>query len=62
VIAAALAVYGVSLDEAVRKVLSRLNNGGNRLRMLWVSVPSSSGKTTTTVKLTQQLENRACVF
>src|ERR1017187_1648566 len=57
VITASLAVFETSLDEAARKVLSRLN-AGNRLRMMWVSGPSSSGKTTTTVKLTQRLENQ----
>ena len=38
VIAASLAVYESSLDDAARKVLSRLN-AGNRLRMMWVSGP-----------------------
>jgi uridine kinase len=61
VIAASLDVYERSLDEAAQKVLSRLGTG-DRLRMMWVSGPSSSGKTTTTVKLTQRLENRACGF
>ena len=62
VITASLAVYEASLDEAAGKVLSRLNNGGNRLRMMWVSGPSSSGKTTTTVKLTQRLEKQGLRF
>ena len=48
VIEASLEVYERSLDEAAQKVLSRLN-AGDRLRMMWVSGPSSSGKTTTTV-------------
>jgi uridine kinase len=61
VIAASLAVYEASLDEAARKVLSRLK-AGNRLRMMWVSGPSSSGKTTTTVKLTQRLEKQGLRF
>jgi uridine kinase len=61
VIAASLAAYEASLDEAARKVLSRLN-AGNRLRMMWVSGPSSSGKTTTTVKLTQRLEKQGLRF
>jgi hypothetical protein len=35
---------------------------GDNLRMLWVSGPSSSGKTTTTVKLTERLQQAAaCV-
>ena len=42
VIDASLAVYEASLDEAAQKVVSRLNAGG-RLRMMWVSGPSSSG-------------------
>jgi uridine kinase len=61
VIEASLAVYEQSLDEAAQKVLSRLN-AGDRLRMMWVSGPSSSGKTTTTVKLTQRLEKRGLRF
>jgi len=61
VIDASLAVYEASLDEAAQKVVSRLN-AGNRLRMIWVSGPSSSGKTTTTVKLTQRLEKQGLRF
>jgi uridine kinase len=58
---ASLAAYEASLDEAAQKVVSRLN-AGNRLRMIWVSGPSSSGKTTTTVKLTQRLKKRGLRF
>lgn len=61
VIAAALDAYERSLDEAAGKVLTRLNRG-DRLRMMWVSGPSSSGKTTTTVKLTQRLEKQGLRF
>ncbi len=61
VIDASLAVYEASLDEAAQKVVSRLN-AGNRLRMIWVSGPSSSGKTTTTVKLTQRLKKQGLRF
>ena len=61
VIDASLAVYEASLDEAAQKVVSRLN-AGNRLRMIWVSGPSSSGKTTTTVKLTQRLKKEGLRF
>jgi uridine kinase len=61
VIDASLAVYESSLDEAAQKVVSRLN-AGNRLRMIWVSGPSSSGKTTTTVKLTQRLKKQGVRF
>ncbi|HTS16218.1 MAG TPA: ATP cone domain-containing protein [Verrucomicrobiae bacterium] len=56
-----LAAYEASLDEAARKVMSRLNAGDN-LRMLWVSGPSSSGKTTTTVKLTERLQKHGLKF
>ena len=56
-----LAVYEGSLDEAAGKVISRLN-AGDRIRMIWVSGPSSSGKTTTTVKLTERLEKSGLHF
>jgi uridine kinase len=56
-----LAVYESLLDEAARKILARLGVGDN-LRMLWICGPSSSGKTTTTVKLTQQLERQGLRF
>src|SRR5258705_55269 len=42
-----LAIYEKSLDDAAQKVLDRINRG-DPLRMMWVSGPSSSGKTTTT--------------
>jgi uridine kinase len=61
VIAESLALYEQSLDEAAGKVLSRLNSG-DPLRMMWVSGPSSSGKTTTTVKLTERLEKHGLRF
>jgi uridine kinase len=56
-----LAVYESSLDEAAQKVLNRLN-AGDPLRMMWISGPSSSGKTTTTVKLTERLERHGLRF
>lgn len=61
VVADSLALYEQALDEAAEKVISRLRNGDN-LRMIWVSGPSSSGKTTTTVKLTQRLEKHGLRF
>lgn len=61
VAAASLALYEQSLDEAAEKILSRLRND-DPLRMIWVSGPSSSGKTTTTVKLTQRLERHGLRF
>lgn len=56
-----LAVYEAALDEAARKVMKRID-AGDPLRMIWVSGPSSSGKTTTTVKLTQRLEKQGLRF
>jgi uridine kinase len=56
-----LAAYEQSLDDAANKVVSRLD-AGDRIRMLWVAGPSSSGKTTTTVKLTERLEKRGLRF
>ena len=56
-----LALYEQSLDEAARKVMLRLN-AGDQLRMMWVSGPSSSGKTTTTVKLTERLQKQGLRF
>jgi uridine kinase len=56
-----LALYEQSLDEAAAKVIRRLNAGDN-LRMMWVSGPSSSGKTTTTVKLTERLQKHGLRF
>lgn len=61
VVEAALARYEASLDQAARKVLERLNRG-DPLRLLWISGPSSSGKTTTTVKLTRRLEKEGLRF
>ena len=56
-----LAMYEATLDEAAKKVIARLD-AGDKLRMLWISGPSSSGKTTTTVKLTQRLEKHGLRF
>jgi uridine kinase len=56
-----LALYEQSLDEAAGKVMQRLNTG-DPLRMMWVSGPSSSGKTTTTVKLTERLQKQGLRF
>ena len=58
---ASLAAYEASLDEAAAKVMARLN-AGDRIRMMWVSGPSSSGKTTTTVKLTERLQRHGLRF
>ncbi len=56
-----LAAYEDSLDEAAAKVMARLS-AGDPLRLLWVAGPSSSGKTTTTVKLTHRLRKRGLRF
>ena len=61
VIAASLAQYEAALDEAAQKILTR-RASPNPLRMIWISGPSSSGKTTTTVKLTQRLERLVLRF
>jgi len=61
VIEESLADYENSLDEAAEKVLAR-SDGSNQLRMIWVTGPSSSGKTTTTVKLTERLEKQGLRF
>ncbi len=56
-----IARYESSLDEAADKVIARLD-AGDRIRMIWISGPSSSGKTTTTVKLTRRLERHGLRF
>jgi uridine kinase len=56
-----IAVYEKSLDEAASKMIGRIN-AGDRIRMMWVSGPSSSGKTTTTVKMTERLERHGLRF
>ena len=53
--------YERSLDEAAAKVMARLS-AGDKIRMMWVSGPSSSGKTTTTVKLTERLQKHGLRF
>lgn len=53
--------YEWSVDEAAAKVMRRLEDG-DEIRMIWISGPSSSGKTTTTVKLTQRLEKEGLHF
>lgn len=58
-VAAATERYEQSVDEAARKVLARAEGG---LRMIWVTGPSSSGKTTTTVKLLGRLEREGMEF
>lgn len=57
---AATARYEQTVDEAARKLLARAER--EDLRMIWISGPSSSGKTTTTVKLLQRLEREGLQF
>ncbi len=56
-----LALYESAVDEAARRAMARLN-AGDRIRMVWATGPSSSGKTTTTVKLMQRLEKQGLRF
>ena len=53
--------YERSLDAAAGKVLARLD-AGDRIRVIWITGPSCSGKTTTTIKLTRRLEERGLRF
>lgn len=61
VIETSLAQYHDSVAQAAEKILRRINSG-EPLRMIWVTGPSSSGKTTTTVKLMQLLEQQGMRF
>jgi len=56
-----LALYETSVEEGVGRILARLRTGEN-LRMIWITGPSSSGKTTTTVRLIQRLEREGLRF
>ena len=58
---ASLSVYESSLDRAAAKVVERIE-AGDEIKMIWVSGPSSSGKTTTTVKLTDRLRRKGLRF
>ena len=60
-IEAAIARYDEELNEAARAVALRLNQG-DRIRLVWVTGPSCSGKTTTTIKLIRQLERDGLRF
>lgn len=61
IVAASLADYEASLNQAAKKILER-REAAEPVRMIWISGPSSSGKTTTTVKLTQRLEKHGLKF
>jgi len=58
---ASLARYEISLDAAAQQMVERLQRG-DRIRLMWISGPSSSGKTTTTVKLTERLQHHGLRF
>ncbi|MCI2424935.1 hypothetical protein LM599_02800 [Candidatus Acetothermia bacterium] len=58
---AGLAAYEASLDEGVARVIARIN-GGDKIKLIWISGPSSSGKTTTTVKLAERLRCHGLEF
>jgi uridine kinase len=53
--------YEEALDEAAKRVIERLD-AGDKVQLIWVSGPSSSGKTTTTVKLTERLRRAGLRF
>jgi len=61
VIAESLDRYESELDEAAKAVVDRIESG-KRIEMIWISGPSSSGKTTTTVKLTERLGRHGLQF
>ena len=53
--------YESSLDEAASKLLSRID-AGDDIQIIWISGPSCSGKTTSTVKLTDRLRQEGLQF
>lgn len=60
-ITAALDHYETTLQGVSEQIAARCS-GTDRVRLVWIAGPSSSGKTTTTVKLTRQLEQRGLRF
>ena len=56
-----LQAYESLLDTAADKVVQRIESGDD-IRIMWISGPSSSGKTTTTVKLTERLHRQGLRF
>lgn len=60
-IEASTKVYEDSLNLAAKKILEKIAKN-KELKMIWVSGPSSSGKTTTTVKLTHRLKKEGLRF
>ncbi len=57
----ALGRYEESLDGVAARLLQRIECGDD-IRLIWVSGPSSSGKTTTTVKVTERLRAQGLRF
>ncbi len=53
--------FEATLDAAAQKAIDRIE-AGDDLKMIFVSGPSSSGKTTTTVKLTERLRAQGLRF
>jgi len=53
--------YERTLDDAAKTLLDRIERE-SAVRVIWISGPSSSGKTTTTVKLTERLEKAGLRF
>jgi len=58
---ASLDRFETCLDDAAAAVVARMDRGDD-IRMIWISGPSSSGKTTATVKLTERLEREGLEF
>jgi len=58
---AAEAAYEESIDEAATRIITRIN-AGDKIKLIWISGPSASGKTTTTVKLTERLTRHGLRF
>jgi len=61
IVEASVGRYEKSLDAAADQMIERIH-AGDHVRLMWISGPSSSGKTTTTVKLTERLQRRGLRF
>lgn len=61
IVEASVARYEQRLDAAADQMMERIHRGDG-IRLMWISGPSSSGKTTTTVKLTERLQCRGLRF
>lgn len=60
-VVASIARYESQLDAAAQRLVERINKGDN-IRLMWICGPSSSGKTTSTVKLTERLQRLGLRF